>query len=219
MLAIELAANTILPVTTTDTIQRALDRMVEFRVRHLPVVNEQQFIGLLAEADITEPDHSLPVSSLPHLHVNAFVYQEQHVYDVVRMFYEHKLSIVPVLDPSKTYAGVIDHNAMNNYFAEITAVAQPGGIIVLEVSNKENSMTQMAQIVESDNAQILSSYVRTFPDSTKIEVTLKLNKPDISSINATFLRYGYDVKATFNHNDGEDKSMNRYESFMNYLNM
>ena len=219
MLAIELAADTIPPVTTTDTIQHALDRMVEFRVRHLPVVNEQQFVGLLAEADITEPDHNLPVSSLPHLHVNAFVYQEQHVYDVVRMFYEHKLSIVPVLDPSKTYAGVIDHSAMNNYFAEITAVAQPGGIIVLEISNKENSMTQMAQIVESDNAQILSSYVRTFPDSTKIEVTLKLNKPDISSINAAFLRYGYDVKATFNHNDGEDNSMNRYESFMNYLNM
>jgi len=219
MLAIELAADTIPPVTTTDTIQRALDRMVEFRVRHLPVVNEQQFIGLLAEADITEPDHNLPVSSLPHLHVNTFVYQEQHIYDVVRMFYEHKLSMVPVLDPSKTYAGVIDHHAMNNYFAEITAVAQPGGIIVLEVSNKENSMTQMAQIVESDNAQILSSYVRTFPDSTKMEVTLKLNKPDISSINAAFLRYGYDVKATFNHNDGEDDSQNRYESFMNYLNM
>ncbi len=62
MLAIELAADTIPSVTTTDTIQRAIDRMVEFRVRHLPVVNEGQFIGLLAENDITEPDHSLPVS-------------------------------------------------------------------------------------------------------------------------------------------------------------
>jgi acetoin utilization protein AcuB len=219
MLAIELAADTIPPVTTTDTIQRAIDRMMEFRVRHLPVVNEQQFIGLLAEADIAEPDHTLPVSSLPHLHVNNFVYEDQHVYDVVRMFYEHKLTMVPVLDPAKNYAGVIDHTSMNNYFAQITAVAQPGGIIVLEVSTTNNSMSQMAQIVESDNAQILSSYVRTFPDSTKLEVTLKLNKLDISSINASFLRYGYDVKATFNHNDGDDDSLNRFESFMNYLNI
>jgi acetoin utilization protein AcuB len=219
MLAIELAADTIQPVTTTDTIQKAIDRMVEFRVRHLPVVNEQQFIGLLAENDITEPDHSLPISSLPQLHVNTFVFEEQHVYDVVRLFYEHKLTLVPVLDPSKNYAGAIDLNAMNICFAEITAVAQPGGIIVLEISNKENSMSQMAQIVESDNAQILSSYVRPFTDSTKMEVTLKLNKPDITAINAAFLRYGYDVKATFNHNDGNDDSLNRYESFMNYLNM
>lgn len=219
MLAIELAADNIPPVTITDTIQLALDRMVEFRVRHLPVVNDHAFIGLLAEADITEPDHLLPISTVPQLHVNNFVFEDQHVYDVVRLFYEGQLTLVPVLDAAKNYSGVIGNAAMNSYFAEITAIAQPGGIIVLEVSANNNSMSQMAQIVESDNAQILSSYVRAFPESTRLEVTLKLNKPDISSINAAFLRYGYDVKATFNHNDGDDDSMNRFESFMNYLNM
>jgi acetoin utilization protein AcuB len=219
MLAIELAADNILPVNTTDTIQLALDRMVEFRVRHLPVVNDHVFIGLLAERDITEPDHLMPVSSVPQLHVNNFVFEDQHVYDVVRMFYEGHLTLVPVLDAGKNYAGAIGSEAMNSYFAEITAIAQPGGIIVLEVNNNNNAMSQMAQIVESDNAQILSSYVRTFPESTRLEVTLKLNKPDISSINAAFLRYGYDVKATFNHKDEDDDSLNRFESFMNYLNM
>lgn len=219
MLAIELAADNIPPVSTTDTIQLALDRMVEFRVRHLPVVNDHVFIGLLAEADITEPDHLMPVSSIPQLHVNNFVFEDQHVYDVVRLFYEGQLTLVPVLDAAKNYAGIIGSLAMNSYFAEITAIAQPGGIIVLEVSSNNNAMSQMAQIVESDNAQILSSYVRAFPESTRLEVTLKLNKPDISSINAAFLRYGYDVKATFNHNDGDDDSLNRFESFMNYLNM
>jgi acetoin utilization protein AcuB len=219
MLAIELAADNIQPVTTTDSIQLALDRMVEFRVRHLPVVNENQFIGLLSERDISGQDHLLPVSSIPQLYVNTFVFEDQHVYDVVRLFYEGQLTLVPVLDAVKNYTGVIGTLAMNSYFAEITAVAQPGGIIVLEVSSNNNAMSQMAQIVESDNAQILSSYVRAFPESTRLEVTLKLNKPDISSINATFLRYGYDVKATFNPNDGDDDSSNRFESFMNYLNM
>ncbi len=219
MLAIELAADNIPSVTVTDTIQLALDRLVDFRVRHLPVVNDHVFIGLLAEADITEPDHRLPVSSIPQLHVNSFVFEDQHVYDVVRLFYEGQLTLVPVLDAAKNYSGVISTAAMNSYFAEITSIAQPGGIIVLEVSSNNNAMSQMAQIVESDNAQILSSYVRTFPESTRLEVTLKLNKPDISSINAAFLRYGYDVKATFNHNYGDDDSLNRFESFMNYLNM
>jgi len=198
MLAIELAADNIQPVTTTDSIQLALDRMVEFRVRHLPVVNENQFIGLLSERDISGHDHLLPVSSIPQLYVNTFVFEDQHVYDVVRLFYEGQLTLVPVLDAAKNYTGIIGTLAMNSYFAEITAIAQPGGIIVLEVSSNNNAMSQMAQIVESDNAQILSSYVRAFPESTRLEVTLKLNKPDISSINATFLRYGYDVKATFN---------------------
>ena len=77
----------------------------------------------------------------------------------------------------------------------------------------------MAQIVESDNAQVLSSYIRSFPDSTRLEVTLKVNKQDISGILAAFLRYNYTVKATFNFTPVDDDSMNRYDSFMNYLNI
>jgi acetoin utilization protein AcuB len=77
----------------------------------------------------------------------------------------------------------------------------------------------MSQIVESDNAQILSSYVRTFPDSTRMEVTLKVNKQDISAILATFLRYEYNIKATFNHTGENDNSRERYDSLMNYLNL
>lgn len=77
----------------------------------------------------------------------------------------------------------------------------------------------MAQIVESDNAQILSSYVRMFGDSTCMEITLKINKQDVSGISAAFLRYGYDVKAVFGHNDNNDDTMDRYDSLMNYLNL
>ncbi len=90
---------------------------------------------------------------------------------------------------------------------------------MLEIVNKNNSLAHMAQIVESDNAQILSSYVRTFPDSTRMEVTLKVNKVDISAIIATFARYEYDVKATFNHIDDNQGSKDRYDSLMNYLNL
>ena len=49
MLAIELIADAIPPVHTSDTIQKVMDRMVEFRVRHLPIVNEDQFLGLVSE--------------------------------------------------------------------------------------------------------------------------------------------------------------------------
>ncbi len=77
----------------------------------------------------------------------------------------------------------------------------------------------MSQVVESDNAQVLSSYVRTYPGSTKMEVTLKLNKQDISAIIATFLRYEYDIKATFNYNHDNDNARDRYNSLMNYLNL
>jgi acetoin utilization protein AcuB len=220
MVAAELISDAIPPVHTSDSIQKVVDRMVEFRVRHLPIVNEDQFLGLLAEGDIlAETDYQTAVGALALSLVNPYVLEDQHIYDVIRLFYEQQLTVVPVLDVKKNYLGMISINAMNAYFAGLTSVAQPGGIIVLEINNKNNSLAHMAQIVESDNAQILSSYVRSFPDSTKMEVTLKVNKQDISAIIATFLRYEYDVKATFNNKDNNDNSMDRYDSLMNYLNL
>ncbi|MDF2433493.1 MAG: acetoin utilization protein AcuB [Mucilaginibacter sp.] len=220
MLAVELIADAILPVHTSDTIQKAVDRMIEFRVRHLPIVNEEQYLGLLAEDDFAgESDYQASVGALALSLVNPYVLEDQHIYDVIRMFYERKLTVIPVLDAKKNYIGLISINSLTEYFASLTAVDQPGGIIVLEINNKNNSLAHMAQIVESDNAQILSSYVRTFPDSTRMEVTLKVNKQDISNIIATFLRYEYDIKATFNHTDDNDNSKDRYDSLMNYLNL
>ena len=220
MLAIELVADVIPPVTTADSIQKAVDRMVEFRIRHLPVVDDGQFVGLLAEDDLIEAtDYQAPVGDVTLSLINPYVLEDQHVYDVIRVFYERELTVVPVLNDKNKYLGLISINGLTEYFAQLTAVSQPGGIIVLEINNKNNSLAHMAQIVESDNAQILSSYVRTFPDSTRIEVTLKVNKQDISAILSTFSRYEYVIKATFNNSSEIDNSRDRYDSLMNYLNL
>jgi len=220
MFAIELISDAIQPVHTSDPIQKVIDRMVEFRVRHLPIVNDEQFLGLISENDfLGATDYQTSIGALGLSLVNPYVLEEQHIYDVIRLFYEQQLSVVPVLDQKKNYLGLISINAMNTYFARLTSVDQPGGIIVLEINNKNNSLAHMAQIVESDNAQILSSYVYQHPDSTRMEVTLKINKQDISAILATFLRYEYGIKATFNHTGDNDNSRDRYNSLMNYLNL
>ena len=220
MLAIELITNEVQPVHTSDTIQKVMERLLEFRLRHLPIVNEEQFLGLISDADLAaEGDYQVSIGALALSHVNPYVLEDQHIYDVIRLFYERQLTVVPVLDAAKNYSGLITINALTEYFAGLTSVDKPGAIIVLEISNKNNSLAHMSQIVESDNAQILSSYVRTYPDSTRMEVTLKVNKQDISTIIATFLRYEYDIKATFNHSDENDNSRDRYNSLMNYLNL
>lgn len=220
MFAIDLITDAITPVHTSDSIQKVLDRMIEFRIRHLPIVNEEQFLGLISENDfVTESDYQTPIGTLALTLVNPYVLDDQHIYDVIRMFHEAQLTVVPVLDAKKNYLGLISINAIAKYFASLTSVTQPGGIIVLEINDKNNSLAHMSQIVESDNAQILSSYVNTFPDSTRMEVTLKINKQDLSNIIATFLRYEYDIKATFNHSEENGNSRDRYDSLMNYLNV
>ncbi|PYF72536.1 CBS domain-containing protein [Pedobacter nutrimenti] len=220
MLASELISNAIPPLKTSDSVQKALDRLSEFKLYHMPIVNETQFLGLVAEEELIEiRDQEQAIGSLALTILNPFVYQDAHVYDVIRLFDQLHLSVVPVLDYKKNYLGIISIHSLIGFTAEIYAVKEPGGIIVLEISNRNNSLSHMAQIVEGDNAQILSSYVQSFPDSTKLEVTLKINKTELSGIIASFERYNYQVKAVFNSTSTDHGTEDRYNSLMNYLNV
>ncbi|MES2826561.1 MAG: CBS domain-containing protein [Bacteroidota bacterium] len=220
MFASELISNSIPPLKTSDTVQKSLERMSEFKLYHLPVVNESQFLGLIAEDDLIEVrDPQQAVGSLSLQLLNPYVYEDAHVYDIIRLFHQLDLSIVPVLDYKKNYLGLISVNTILEYVSDIYAVKEPGGIIVLEISNRNNSLSHMAQIVEADNAQILSSYIQTFPDSTRLEVTLKINKSELSGIISSFERYNYQVKAVFNSTAADNGAEDRYNSFMNYLNV
>lgn len=218
MIAAELVANTILPLKPSDSVQKADNRMAEFCVTHLPIVQKHQFIGVISEEDIMQvTDTSVEVGTVKLSLMNAFVYEDQHVYDVIRAFYEQKLSVLPVLSSDMEYLGLVSQQVLTESFAKIASVAERGAVIVLEIGNRDNSLSHIAQIVESNNAQILSSYVSSIPDSIKLEITLKINKVEISHIVASFLRYDYTVKATYNFLDKDNGVKDRYDSLMNYL--
>lgn len=220
MFAEEIISSGILPLRTDDSVQKALDRMNEFKLKHLPVVNEGAYLGLVAEDDlITIQDHE---TDLAHAGLNllaVFILNDAHTYDVIRLLSQLKLTAVAVLDQQKNYKGLISINNMINAVAQQYAVNEPGGIIVLEISNRDNSLAHIAQIVEADNAQILSSYVNSFEDSTKLEVTLKVNKTEITGLVASFERYDYQVKEVYNNTQVDNGTQERYDSFMNYLNV
>jgi len=220
MTAREIISDTIYPAKTSDSLRILLNRMHEYKVGQLPLIRYNQLVGLVHEDDVVSAIKNKENSKPGDLsHELIFVYESQHIYDVVRLFYIHQLDILPVIDEKQYYKGSITLHDVLNEIAIITAADEPGGIIILEVNNRDNSLSQIAQIVESDNAQIMSSYVRSFQDSTKMEITLKLNRTDIASIVASFLRYDYEIKATFNDVRVHDTSRDRYEQLINYLNM
>lgn len=220
MFAQEIISNVIPTLRSDDTVQNALDRMNDFKLKHLPVVNEAAFVGLVAEDDLLNiHNHDTLLNDASVNLLNVFVLSDAHTYDVIRLLSQLKLTAVPVLDQQKNYAGLIPVSNIIDAVAQQYAVNEPGGIIVLEISNRDNSLAHIAQIVEADNAQILSSYVNSFEDSTRLEVTLKVNKTEITSLVASFERYDYQVKEVYNNTQIDDGSQERYDSFMNYLNV
>lgn len=220
MFAEEIISYAIPSLRTDDTVQKALDRFNEFKLKHLPVVNEGIFMGLVSEDDLLNiHNHDTLLNDASVNLITVFILNDAHTYDVIRIMSQLKLTAVPILDQQKNYLGIVAVNDVIGAVAQQYAVNEPGGIIVLEISNRDNSLAHIAQIVEADNAQILSSYVNSFEDSTRLEITLKINKTEITSLVASFERYDYQVKEVYNNTQIDDGSQERYDSFMNYLNV
>lgn len=219
MLAKELISDVIPPLRTSDSGQKALYWMDIFRISHLPIVNNEDFLGLISDKDIYDLNMAEEAIGNHNLSLfSPYVTTDQHIYEVLELASELQLSVVPVLDQESRYQGLVTVQDLLHYFADVSALKQPGGIIVLEINSVDYSMTEIAQIVESNDAKILSSYITSSTNSTKMEVTLKINHKELTSIIQTFIRYNYVIKASFmDENDLNSLYENRYESFMKYL--
>lgn len=220
MIASILIKEDILPLDIHDNVEEALTRMNDYKVSHFPVVDSGKFIGVISDSDIDNLENHNAELKKECLHFdNYYVTGSQYIFDIVKMASNQKLSIIPVVDDAGLYLGCITQDSIVSFFAQSMAVDNPGGVVVLEVSIVDYSLTEIANIVETNNAKVLSSHIVSKVDSTKIEVIIKVSSIDIGAILQTFERYGYKVVASFQENIDYDELKENYDSLINYLNI
>lgn len=220
MIARQLISNEILPLKTSDSVRQALAWMEEFKVAHLPIVNNEELLGLISEQDIFQLNNlDEVVGNHPLSLIKARVNEHQHIYDVMKMIASPGLTLIPVVDEKERYQGSITLLSLLQYLSSTFSVENPGGVIVLEMSEKDYNLTEIANIVESNNAKVLSTFLMNHIDSTRLELFLKVNKLEIGHILQTFDRYGYLIKASFGTDEQEEDLKERYDSLMNFLNI
>jgi len=221
MLAKELISDIVPPVKTSNSGHEALNIMEDFRVNHLPIVNNRDFLGLISDEDIFSMDdqnEALGSSALSLF--SPYVFEHQHIYEVIELVSKLKLSLVPVLNERKEYLGSIVIQDIIEKSALLTGAEQPGAILVLNMTSRDYYLSEIARLVEENDARIISLYVSSSTDSTEIDVTLKLNLFDLTPIIRSFERFGYSIKASFRDEDKLDTLYrDRYEEFMRYLNI
>jgi acetoin utilization protein AcuB len=202
----------------TDAVARALDWMEEFKVSHLPVVDRERLVGMVKDQHLV--DHNVAGTTvgtvMDHTEL-AYAREGQHIYEVMRLFSERDLSVLPVLDELGRYLGAITEHAALRRLAEVTNINEPGSIVVLDVARNDYSLHEIARIVEGNDGRVLSVYCHDLPESNQIEVTLKINREDISGILQAFERYEYVVKTTYQGSRFHDDLRERYEELMRYL--
>jgi acetoin utilization protein AcuB len=220
MRASSILSEQIPPLLHTDSGEKALFWMDEFQVNHLPVLKNGNFVGLISESELL--DQASLEESLDHLFqhlARPFAYADAHLFDLLQHFALFKLTVLPVLDRQENYLGVISAQELLQLLAETSGLNESGSVLVLEMNAIDYTLAQIAQIVESNQAKILNLFVSNLPDSTKIQVNLRINQQNLSAIIRTFERYDYQVLASYQDSQQPDELQDRYKELMHYLSM
>ena len=124
--------------------------------------------------------------------------------------------MVPVVE-EKQLIGIVTYNDLLRNASNFMSLNEPGALIVLEMDNRDYSFTEINRIVESNDAQITRLNTFTDPETGMTEITIRVNKLEVSDIISTFQRYEYTVKYYFGEELYENELKTNFDNLMNYL--
>lgn len=219
MQAYQFINNMIPPLKPTDKVKMGLTWMEEIRTNVLPVVEDGLFKGLITDEmiyNLNEPE--LLVGDVDMDNVGCYVFRDKHIYDVLKVSSEFHLTMVAVLDRGNAYEGVVTIEDAIAAFADTLSIQTSGGVLILSMLMTEYSLFEIARVIESENAKILSSFITSDPlDDNKIKVTLKVDQPELRHIKATLERFGYKVIDHYQEEVAISQEQDRLGNLLRFL--
>jgi acetoin utilization protein AcuB len=218
MLTRDLISHTIPTLHLHDKVFNALQLMNDAHVSHLPVSEDDKFIGIVNEEHLLQaPDDTVEIREMKENFPIIFVNENDHFLKALQIAAENRLSVVPVLGEENELLGVASYREMVKQASEFMNVKDPGGLIVLEMESSNYSFSEISRLVETNDAQITQLNTYTDQQTGLMQVTIKINKAEVSDIVATFQRYEYVVKYYFGEELYENELKSNYDNLMNYL--
>ena len=199
-------------IDSNETIVEAQDFFHELAYTHFPVLEDGIYIGSMASDDVDTFDDDKKISDYRYTLETFFVRNSMMWLDVLEVFAKNHSNVVPVLDENNTYIGYYELEDIMKFFHETPFLKEPGGIIVVSKPILDYSMSQVAQIVESNNGKLLGLFISEASVDT-VQITLKISLGAMNDIIQTFRRYNYEIISEHN----EDNYINNLKERSDYL--
>ncbi len=218
MLTRELESQSLPYLHLTDKVYQALQLMNDNHVTHLPIVEGDKYSGLISEDDLLMADNdNAELGTLQQSFGNSAVKGHEHFLKAVQVAADNGLSVVPVINEEGELISTVAYNDLLKQASEFMSLNEPGGLIVLEVDSNQYSFNEISKLVETNDAQITQLNTSNDPETGIMQVTIRINKPEVSDIIATFQRYEYNVKYFFGEELYTNELKSNYDNLMNYL--
>ena len=201
-----------------ETIADVQDFFIDVPFSHFSVLNEGVYIGSIAADDVETFDTDKKVADYKYALEGFFARKNMIWLDVLEVFAKNHTNIVPVLDEENSYVGYYELEDIVKFFHETPFLKEQGGIIVVKKSILDYSMSQITQIVESNNGKLLGLFVSE-ADAETIQVTIKIALGSMNDIIQTFRRYNYEIVSE-HHEDNYLNSLKERSDYLDkYLNI
>ena len=208
-----------LPVfQVSDMLDGVIRFFEETSFSHVAVLEEHNFLGLLSENDLGCFEPEVPISEFRFQMENFSVTNQTLWLDVLEEFARNEANILPVLDNNQRVIGYYDLNDIVSLFIATPFFTEPGGILIISKGIKDYSMSEIAQIVESNNSRLLGAFI-TDNSNDLIQVTLKINGTNLNEVIQTFRRYGYTILSGTNDDQFMEDLKQRSDYLNKYLNV
>ena len=206
------------PFSSTESVAVIQDFFAENTYSHFPVMDNDIYIGSISAVDAETFEIQKPIIEYRYAFEGFFVRQFMSWLDVLEIFARNNSNIVPILDETNKYAGYYEITDVIKFLNETPFLKETGGIIVVEKPTADYSMSQITQIVESNNGKLLGVFVSQ-ADAEKVQVTVKTTLGAMNEIIQSFRRYNYEIVSEHHEDNYLNTLKERSEYLDKYLNM
>ena len=198
-----------------DSIEESCEIAKEFGYSHVFIVKKGIFQGCLSQSFLEDsPEGNL--DSL-NMHYERFaIIEDSSILDSIKLFHTFSANVVPVISKDEKYLGYISCDDIFNEFSKYPLFSENGAILTVKTTGLHYSMTEISQIIESNNAKIYGMFINAIKEDG-IEITLKISNEILSSIDETFERYGYTVLNKHYDDEKDELMKDRFGFFQKFL--
>jgi len=178
------------------SILRAIELMHEKSIRHLPVVEDGELVGLVTEGDLRQASLLSLVDkvSIEDVMIRKPITTspEARIEEAARLIYRHKIGGLPVVS-GKKLVGILTIVDLLGAFIQLLGILKSSSRVDVVLGRKPHAFEEVSAVFRKNKAEIVSVGMSSHKDRRKRVYYFRVGRCPLKAIAAELKKKGYQV--------------------------
>ncbi|NIQ02824.1 MAG: CBS domain-containing protein, partial [Nitrospinaceae bacterium] len=178
-------SKSLITIKKSDTLKKAQDLMVAKAIRHLPVVDGKELLGIITESDIRGAfigkGAKTASGKIQALHPSKMkvsdymtrdpmvVTPETHIEDAALIIYKYKIGALPVIKRNNL-VGIVSIMDILGLFVDLMGIIHSSSRVDVVMDKNPKNFEKVSKIINNENLNIISVGMAPYGTSGKKQV-------------------------------------------------